>query len=136
MEINKKGAFRLVFMFRKFVIKIPRIKYGYKFFLQGIISNLSEKEWSGFDKRLCPVIYCNSFGLVLIMKKAQPYDGFINFKEFEDLPLDPHNDNFGIYNNRLVLVDYGLNMEQFICPNCKKYLDVILLDTKNSYFQT
>lgn len=121
LVIIKHGATRIVFIFNKFVIKIPNIK-EYKLFLNGILANLQEKIFSGTHPDLCPVIFCDRLGLILIMEKAIIFkETAINEKSFcaliknkykkdnykEFMLSDLKSSNWGILNTKLVKIDYG-----------------------------
>lgn len=122
MEI-RSGQTRTVFLAGKYAIKVPRMSNGWRFFLMGMLANANEKRWSGFDKRLCPVLWCAPFGLMLCMMRAEPWpDG----KELpsDNLPfLDPQESNFGILNGEAVSIDYGETIESILCPACGKWWD-------------
>lgn len=120
MEI-KHGSTRIVFIFKQFVIKTPNVK-EYRLFLNGILSNLQEKEWSKIGRKdLCKVHFCDVFGLVLIMRKAKPLQRNIKFKRFKEILNQKYKDdnlkefmlsdlklsNWGWVDGKLVKVDYG-----------------------------
>lgn len=122
LMIIKKGATRTVFVFNKFVIKIPNFQ-EYKLFLNGLLANLQEKSFSKMNRiDLAKVKYCNKFGFILIMEKAQELDvkniDWLRFKErLEDkyknddmkefMLSDSKPSNWGYINNKLVKIDYG-----------------------------
>ncbi len=112
------GATRRVFIFKKFVIKIPNIQQ-YNLFLHGILANLQENLFSGIHSDLANVIWCDKLGLILIMEKAKILNNEdwdivdILIKKYEDdemkefLLSDFKPSNWGYINNKLVKVDYG-----------------------------
>lgn len=133
--IIRKGCYRRVCIFDKFVIKFPRFKIGKNFLLRwiiGYLSNTSEsycyksskkicsdsKDQLDFDAlyKLCP-IYFNFFGFLVIMKKANP----LSEEEYSNLLKDIKNynkcnfvyiwdnkiENFGKINDKIVIIDYA-----------------------------
>lgn len=100
-------------LIRGIVIKIPSF-YSWRNFLRGLISNLNEQEfWKAFkSSKMCPVLFCFPLGLFLIMPKASPLTYEIDFESFLKepdfhIPAEPKPDSFGIYNGRIVVIDYG-----------------------------
>jgi hypothetical protein len=111
MEVAK-GVTRIVFLTKRYAIKIPTF-YSWELFLTGLLANLQEINWWAWtlhDQRLCPVLaYCPG-GFWLVMPRAQPitFDELPETsKEFDGLPLDYKHPNFGRLDGRLVLIDYG-----------------------------
>lgn len=114
------GTKRIVFIFNKIVIKLPKIN-RYESFIRGILENIVEGKLSGLHEDLCKVIYCNRFGLFSIMEKANPIpDDIDRFDFLEMLENKYKNDlckdillsdftpeNYGYINDRIVKVDYG-----------------------------
>lgn len=125
----KLGRTRIVFLTRRYAIKIPQLK-KYNKFLLGLLSNMQEvKKGKSKDDRLCPIIFSIPLGLLLIMPRCKiiSEDDFeildlSNFwpNELEDYhpnniceraylnaPVENKADSFGIYNNKIVAIDYG-----------------------------
>lgn len=115
------GVTRIVIVLNKIVIKIPNFR-NYKNFLNGILANLQEKEFSNIHDDLAKVKYCNCLGLFLIMEKVEAVDPKnIEYKEFkgrivEKYKNDPLSEfmlsdckpeNWGYKENKLVKLDYG-----------------------------
>lgn len=105
----KRGVTREVILIGKYAVKLPSIR-SWKLFLTGLLCNMNEQQFSGFDDDLCPVIFGLWGGWVNIMprcSKAGPWShgmsqictklGFVERKEC----------SFGLLNGRLVAVDYG-----------------------------
>lgn len=127
------GCSRMVILIGNYAIKLPNLKYRYPSCLWGLIHNLSESNWykasqgifnngeiQDYDKLLCPILYANRFGLVVIMKRAQPlpktFDCPIVFEwlasrfiKFGDCicPAEKKIDSFGLLNNEIVAIDYA-----------------------------
>jgi hypothetical protein len=113
----KRGATREVFIFKRFVVKIPSFR-SWRLFLHGILANLQEKTFSGAHPMLMPVLFCLA-GFILVMPKCeqvfeqeellliealdkQKNDDWYGFLESDFKPM-----NFGIYNGQVVKIDYG-----------------------------
>ncbi|QIN97808.1 hypothetical protein PhiZZ30_147 [Serratia phage PhiZZ30] len=126
MKLIKSGGTRWVLLTRKYAIKFP-IPKTWKYFVQGMLSNLTEGQWKGYDnKHLCPIAYSNRFGLMVVMHKAEPVEDKELFKsDLQKLYNDVDGDecrtldrdffeydafpkNFGYYKGRLVKIDYGV----------------------------
>jgi hypothetical protein len=124
MEI-KRGATRIVFVFKKNVIKIPNFK-EYRLFIYGISANIQEKIWSRVGRDdLAKVKFCSPFAMILVMERAQVYNeeelsslDWIKFaddlqKKYKDddfsefMLSDLKPSNWGTIGNRLVKIDYG-----------------------------
>lgn len=115
------GATRTVFVFSKYVVKIPRITNHSSFFVglyQGLICNLQERYWSRFKyPQLCPVVFSDIFGLFVVMPRCEKVSSNLEETEFEEfikipdglgtLPAENVAENFGLLNGKLVIVDYG-----------------------------
>lgn len=121
MILNRTGCTRIVFIFRKYVVKIPNFTYSWEHFLKGIIANIQEnKTWkynsgkfdTGLSKLLCPVLWCSFGGWILVMKRASilSEEEYLNANLAEHLlyfPGDDKKDNYGMINGMIVKIDYG-----------------------------
>ena len=125
MKLIKSGGTRWVILTRRYAIKLP-IPTTWKRFVQGMLSNLTEGQWKDYrNKFLCPIVYSNRFGLIVVMKRAKPvrHEGLF-WVEIERLYKDAMNEpspldrdffeydafpkNFGYFNGNLVKIDYGV----------------------------
>ena len=119
MKFNH-GSTRNVFIFKHFVIKVPTIQ-EYRLFLNGLLANLQEKQWSGHHPDLAKVIFCTKSGLFLIMEKANVISTAVDTASFQAM-IERHyqNDdlrafmisdakpsNWGYIGVHLVKIDYG-----------------------------
>lgn len=108
MKFNRQGVTRIVLLTRRYAIKFPRIFKGWKWFIQGVYSNMSEAEcWRAAQSPyLCPVLFSFA-GLILIMPKI-PICKIED--ELRNVPREPGEDrkpiNYGYYDERIVCVDY------------------------------
>lgn len=126
MKVNRTGGTRIVIITNKYAIKLPRFN-SWKAFVQGMLSNMTEGQWKGYDnKYLCPIAYSNRFGLIVVMHKAEPIECDELFKHdlqklYDDVDSDEHRTldrdffeydafpkNFGYYKGKLVKIDYGV----------------------------
>jgi hypothetical protein len=111
----------LVFLIGPWAFKVPYVKYGwyentgYRSFLYGLLANDQERRFSSLSQKLCPVVFGFPFGLLLVMRRAEPmdrelsadeYDAFVN-QDGAVLPVEHKWDSFGILNGQIVAVDYG-----------------------------
>lgn len=118
MNIERKGITRIVLVFNTFVIKIPNFTYCWAHFLQGLLSNINESKTWKYNKNkhlLCPVIWTSYGGWILIMKKAivcrwlSENGEEIDYSKWTavDLGGDDKSQNYGVYKDRIVKIDYG-----------------------------
>ena len=117
--IDSRGVTRLVFVFKHFVIKFPRLDHGHTNFLCGCLGNWKERQFYKKFKNILyltdrnlviPSIWCSWFGLFQIQKRAQPLNRELTPKEiyrFKNICTDIKKENFGIYNGNIVCIDYG-----------------------------
>lgn len=122
-----KGVTRWVFLIGKYAIKIPSLS-SWKQFLNGLLANMQEREFSKMDKSSChynliaDVHYCDPLGFLLIMERADyalsdwiicAWERHIVenlFKECEKhgIPVDKKLSNVGKFAGyELKLIDYG-----------------------------
>ena len=126
----KWGVTRLVFITKKWAFKIPQLKFGWEFFLRGLLANMQEVEFNKMhDKRMCPIKFYLPGGFLVVMPYCPPItkkdfnknilDKFYpNNKEdyhpnnicehrYFNVPVEYKQDSFGYYNNNIVAIDYG-----------------------------
>lgn len=137
MVLKKNGITRLVILTKKYAIKFPRFDYGWRLFIEGIRANLNEREfWKIANipdneltkalSHICPILWCSWGAWLLIMPRVEPLseldlpeqDGLYQTREaflvLERLVGDHKDDNYGIYNGRVVMFDYGCtNIDYF-----------------------
>ncbi len=118
------GVTRTVILTKRWAIKIPSLVYGWKFFLYGFLANMQERDWNGFDHRLCPIRWASKYGFAVIMPRCQPLTDEEFCREVGDewalmcdlstgeqlsaeLPVEVKTCSFGRLNGRIVAVDYG-----------------------------
>lgn len=120
------GVTRMVVLFGQWAIKLPTVMYGWKFFLYGFLANMQERDWAGFDDRLCPILYTAPGGLFVVMPRCQiltddefvehVHDDWARMLDKEtgfplpysaDLPVELKTCSFGWLNGKIVAVDYG-----------------------------
>jgi len=107
------GTTRLVILIGKWAIKIPQIKYSWKLFLNGLLANMQEVEFSTLkDDRVCPILFYVSGGWVVVMPKCDiiSEEDFLNLdidKFHPTIPVENKRNSFGYYNGNIVAIDYG-----------------------------
>lgn len=116
----ERGATRIVFVFNKFVIKIPSFKQ-YNLFLNGLLANLQEKLWTGHHPDLAKVYFCGKLGFFLFMEKAEVLSNDVNWEKTMERLGEKYKDdelsefmmsdfkpsNWGFINGELKKIDYG-----------------------------
>lgn len=114
------GATRTVILTKRLAIKLPRVyrknrQWEWTQFLHGLLANLQERYWSNYHTRtaLCPVWFADPVGLLVVMPRCRPLERRICpvevlwFQEYERVPCDWAQENWGWHNGRVVLIDYG-----------------------------
>jgi hypothetical protein len=118
------GSFRCVVLVWRYAIKLPRPRA----WRAGMCSNRWEREmWQHwrpiFDEwegRLCPVLFADRRGLVVVMRRAkQPVNVADAHEWLMAIPWpnttgEPSLENAGWLNGRLVEVDYGLSDQELV----------------------
>ena len=115
-----KGVFRRVVLLGKYAFKLPR----WQQFTAGMRSNRWEREmWFHWRPRfqwktLCPVIYSDPLGLLIVMPRATqpvPQDKVDALPDYypEITPETKHED-FGMLGGTIVALDYGLPFEDAV----------------------
>ena len=109
----KRGATRLVFLTEHYAIKIPRF-YSWSGFLRGLLANLQERLFSITKwPELCPVLFSDPFGLLVIMPRCQPIPSYLiqSCLDFifnnPNIPVENKLDSFGLLDGSIVAIDYG-----------------------------
>lgn len=114
----KGGCTRHVILISKYAIKIPRLNYGWRLFLQGLLGNMQEVLFSKMnDERICPIIFNIWGGWLLIMPRCkelteQEFNN-MDYKRFKsdiidfNVPVEHKQDSFGWYKDKIVAIDYG-----------------------------
>ncbi|MCO4094391.1 MAG: hypothetical protein HEQ37_11530 [Acidovorax sp.] len=110
-----------------YVIKIPR----WSQLAAGMRSNRWEREmWTTWRLKfqwetLCPVIYADRFGLVVIMRRAeQPVSQAVVDDlpcYYPDITAETKHADFGALDGRVVALDYGLPLAQAVTDKRRYY---------------
>ena len=116
-QIQKFSGFtRDVSVNGDYVFKTPRSINGYNANKQEYETWINAGEES--RKFLCPVVSMIMDGSLLVMRRAKCFDSYEELDEvksdlgyseddYDGFTSDLHRGNFGIYDGRLVLIDYG-----------------------------
>lgn len=120
MEVNRRrlvrlwvrsGVTRHVLITRRWAVKVPNVRNGWRLFVCGLLANISEREWSQFVEAALPpnpTVFFVAGGWLNVQRRAQPYDGPIDHLDF-----NPWGDrkacNLGVIDGRIVVIDYDMN---------------------------
>lgn len=131
MKLINTGVTRHVILIGDYAVKIPRLNYGWRNFLQGLLCNMQEASFGKMnDKRMCPVLFSINGGFLLIMPRCRPLSEIefntLNINTFWGknekatngyygdciIPVEHKRDSFGWFkangvNNKIVAIDYG-----------------------------
>lgn len=116
IEIDRRGATRLVFLTKRRVYKIPSL-FSWKHFLLGLLANIQERQFGRLGwPELCPVAWSLPGGWLVVMPRCRP----MTRAEFDEtdlealasqpayrVPAELKIDSWGWLNGRLVAFDYG-----------------------------
>jgi hypothetical protein len=109
------GTTRVVILTKRFAFKFPTY-VSWRLFLNGLLCNMQEKQFSGTSPNLCPVLWSLPGGFLVVMPRCEPITRATffgmdvqTFIEQPDmfLPVENKQDSFGWYKDRIVAVDYG-----------------------------
>jgi hypothetical protein len=108
---------RCVILTRRYAIKFPRFE-SWRQFLSGLLANMQERIWSKAKiDGICPVVCADRFGFLLVMLRARPlnddeYNAFdakaFCYRDNYTIPAEHKRDSFGIINDKIVAIDYGV----------------------------
>jgi hypothetical protein len=106
----RRGTSREVLLVGRWAVKLPSARC-WRLFLCGLLGNMQEALWSGFDSGLCPVRWAFPGGLVVVMPRCEPltaaeFDA-LDRSPWADLPVEAKACSFGRLGGRVVAVDYG-----------------------------
>lgn len=127
-EVITRGTCRVVILTEKYAFKLPRFwrlparlagssQSAWRVFIRGVTANMQEVEfgYSGWPE-LCPVLWHVNGGFLVVMPRVDeviertlPESEFYDFIQQPDytIPGDPAPGNFGMYQGRMVAIDYG-----------------------------
>ena len=128
MKWLRNGLTREVFLVGEYAIKLPSFR-AWRLFLSGLQANLQERAFSGISEKLCPVLWGDPLGFVIVMPRCSPvprhhaaafdedepyfvsdeeWGEWINIQgEESQLPVENKCSSFGLLKGKLVAVDYG-----------------------------
>ena len=113
----RNGITREVFLTRRYAIKIPRVVYGWKMFLCGLLANMQERTFAAAGwPELCPVVFALPGGWLVVMRRAESLTDE-EWRSFDPatfcerpnyvVPCEFKQDSFGKLDGRIVAIDYG-----------------------------
>lgn len=111
------GVTRHVVLIGSLAFKFPRLTYGWRMFLCGLLANHSERTWgrSGLTG-ICPVVFALPGGWLVVQRRAElmtdeqwaDFDARAFCERGEYLiPAEHKSDSFGWLNGEVVALDYG-----------------------------
>jgi len=117
----KYGGERKVFIFNKIIIKIP---YTWKGWLSNINEIYNWHTYKDLKYIMCPILFHDLLGIFIVMRKAnqdnlKEYENYLNtvmnkhkviydnIKYPHPVLNDTHYSNLGVYEGKLVKIDYG-----------------------------
>lgn len=120
----RRGATRTVLLTKRYAFKVPRLyPWSWILFKLGFHCNRHERKHAqSRHPKLCPVLFADRFGLLVIMPRCAPAKPLQPWKDTasqamcpveyaywqsQGLPFDNYNFNFGYLGDRLVALDYG-----------------------------
>lgn len=127
------GVTREVFLVGRFAVKIPKLIYGWRNFLQGLLANMQEQAFrQGEWPDLCPIVFSIPGGWLVVMRRADPvpedrWSAFLRDRLGADairtihprdeirswnggdytVPVEVKRSSFGLLDGRIVAIDYG-----------------------------
>ena len=110
------GVTRRAILIGPYAIKFPRMRNGWHHFLHGLLSNITERTFSGFlvyrDYTVAPTIWRIPGGFMNVQRRALPltrdqWRRVLDDKDVIDAGLDVKYENFGTIVGKIVLIDYG-----------------------------
>lgn len=115
MKLIHTGVTRHVILIGKYAIKIPRLNYGWRLFLQGLLANHQERTFSSMKREpICPVIFYTPGGFLSIMPRCKPISELeykaLDLNLYKNIPCEKtggKSDSYGWLNGQIVALDYG-----------------------------
>lgn len=127
MQWNRNGISREVILTKRYAYKFPKLRYGWKQFLHGLLANMQERSFAkaGWPE-LCPVVWSIPGGWLIVMRRAEPIseddwqvlgwesahprdvlEPWISRSSNYVIPAERKPDSFGWLDGQIVAVDYG-----------------------------
>lgn len=128
MKCDRTGCTRIVFLTKKWAIKVPNFLSGWRLFLHGLLANSQEVQFCQGDwheGKLCPIPFALWGGWLIVMPKVKVLTDkeFCKMnenwlivkskKEFSDcvvdgyIPAEWKSNSFGKLDGKIVCIDYG-----------------------------
>jgi len=126
------GGTRTVLLTKRYALKVPRFyPWSWILFKLGFHCNRHERKHSqSGHPKLCPVLFADRFGLLVVMPRCTPIVPMEPWKDTasramcpveyaywqsQGLPFDNYHFNFGRLNGHLVALDYGTDYRMELC---------------------
>lgn len=108
------GVTRFVILIGPCAFKLPQLKYGWRMFLRGLLSNMTEAEFAPLadELALSPTVFSIWGGFLNVQRRCVPltdeqWRPMSRLKKWRGLDCDYKRDNFGMLDGRVVLLDFG-----------------------------
>lgn len=121
IHLVSTGVSREVLLVGRWAAKVPKLRYGWRAFLHGLLANMQEAQWGEMaahegDDHFCPVVWALPGGWLVVQRRARPLtyaewmaldvDDFLERGTYA-IPAERKQDSFGILDGRVVAVDFG-----------------------------
>lgn len=112
LRVVDEGYTRVVVLMFKYAFKFPRPN-GWRTFLRGLLANMQEVQMAKVElPEFCPVLFALPGGWLVVMPRCAPLETDIDYAAFCEregytVPAEYKRDSFGLYQGRVVAVDYG-----------------------------
>jgi hypothetical protein len=95
---DRAGVTREVFLIGRYAIKIPKLVYGWKMFLNGLLANMQEREFAAEGwPELCPIVFSLPGGWLVVMRRARVMTDE-EFAAFDFRAFVTRDDDYAAYN--------------------------------------
>lgn len=117
MKLCNDGITRHVLLVGRWAIKVPRVTYGWRKFLCGLLCNQDEALWGRSKLHgICPCLFAIPGGWLIVQPRARvmteaefaafDYKQFVTRREYI-IPAEKKADSFGWLNDQIVAIDVG-----------------------------
>lgn len=105
------GVTRSVLLIGPYALKFPSVRYGWGKFLQGLLSNMCERQFKPLAAkyRLAPIVFGVPGGWLTVQRRCESLtdDEWEQIGDWNGMDCDFKRENFGTLEGHVVLLDYG-----------------------------